>query len=60
MVHRVRNSKKPPGARETNNFCCLQVIRIMSISHGDKSVDLPSLNVEHNYSHLLSELVLKL
>jgi len=37
-----------------------QVIKIMSISHGDKSVDLPSLNIEHNYPHLLSELVMKL
>jgi len=37
-----------------------QVIKIMSISHGDRSVDLPSLNVEHNYPHLLSELVMKL
>ena len=38
----------------------LQVIKLMSISHGDRSVDLPSLNVEHNYPHLLSELVMKL
>ena len=37
-----------------------QVIKLMSISHGDRSVDLPSLNVEHNYPHLLSELVMKL
>ena len=37
-----------------------QVIKIMSISTGDKSVDLPSLNIEHNYPHLLSELVMKL
>ncbi|TRY79469.1 hypothetical protein TCAL_08923 [Tigriopus californicus] len=37
-----------------------QVIRIMSISSGDRSVELPSLNVEHNYPHLLSELVMKL
>ena len=37
-----------------------QVIKIMSISHGDRSVELPSLNVEHNYPHLLSELVMKL
>jgi len=37
-----------------------QVIKIMSISHGDRSVDLPSLNIEHNYPHLLSELVMKL
>ena len=40
------------------NMC--QVIKIMSISHGDRSVDLPSLNIEHNYPHLLSELVMKL
>ena len=39
---------------------CVQVIKLMSISHGDRSVDLPSLNVEHNYPHLLSELVMKL
>ena len=38
----------------------LQVIKIMSISNGDRSVELPSLNVEHNYPHLLSELVMKL
>ena len=37
-----------------------QVIRIMSISNGDRSVELPSLNVEHNYPHLLSELVMRL
>ena len=41
-------------------FLCFQIIKIMSISHGDRSVDLPSLNVEHNYPHLLSELVMKL
>ena len=37
-----------------------QVIKIMSISNGDRSVELPSLNVEHNYPHLLSELVMRL
>ena len=41
-------------------FLIIQVIKIMSISAGDKSVDLPSLNIEHNYPHLLSELVMKL
>ena len=36
------------------------MIKITSISNGDRSVELPSLNVEHNYPHLLSELVMKL
>jgi len=47
------NSKQQPNQGT-------QVIKIMSISHGDRSVDLPSLNIEHNYPHLLSELVMKL
>eukprot|EP00090_Calanus_glacialis_P000500 TRINITY_DN10302_c0_g1_i1.p1 TRINITY_DN10302_c0_g1~~TRINITY_DN10302_c0_g1_i1.p1 ORF type:complete len:412 (-),score=97.72 TRINITY_DN10302_c0_g1_i1:1088-2323(-) len=48
------NNNKQQGNQGT------QVIKIMSISHGDRSVDLPSLNIEHNYPHLLSELVMKL
>ena len=44
----------------SSNLIIFQVIKIMSISHGDRSVDLPSLNIEHNYPHLLSELVMKL
>ena len=45
---------------QKRNLFFFQVIKIMSISHGDRSVDLPSLNIEHNYPHLLSELVMKL
>ncbi len=48
----------------TSDLCVVstypQIIKIMSISHGDRSVELPSLHVEHNYPHLLSELVMKL
>jgi hypothetical protein len=38
----------------------LQVLAMVSLRDGDKSVSLPSLNVEHNYSQILSELVIKL
>ncbi|XP_069683560.1 uncharacterized protein [Periplaneta americana] len=37
-----------------------QVLAMVSLKDGDKSVSLPSLNVEHNYSQILSELVIKL
>ncbi|PSN38352.1 hypothetical protein C0J52_06937 [Blattella germanica] len=36
------------------------VLAMVSLKDGDKSVSLPSLNVEHNYSQILSELVIKL
>ena len=52
--------KEWPAPSEQVVSSCVQVIKLMSISHGDRSVDLPSLNVEHNYPHLLSELVMKL
>jgi hypothetical protein len=38
----------------------LQVLAMVSLKDGDKSLSLPSLNVEHNYSQILSELVIKL
>ncbi|KAJ9575727.1 hypothetical protein L9F63_007373, partial [Diploptera punctata] len=37
-----------------------QVLAMVSLKDGDKCVSLPSLNVEHNYSQILSELVIKL
>ncbi|KDR22336.1 hypothetical protein L798_01992 [Zootermopsis nevadensis] len=37
-----------------------QVLAMVSLKDGDKSLSLPSLNVEHNYSQILSELVIKL
>ncbi len=49
------------AASSSGNAAGTQVIKIMSISNGQgRSVELPSLNVEHNYPQLLSELVMRL
>ncbi|XP_049957783.1 uncharacterized protein LOC126474359, partial [Schistocerca serialis cubense] len=37
-----------------------QVLATVSLGAGERSVVLPSLSVEHNYSQILSELVMKL
>ncbi|XP_071548351.1 uncharacterized protein [Panulirus ornatus] len=37
-----------------------QVLEMVNLRDGDRTISLPSLNVEHNYNQILSELVLKL
>ncbi|XP_068201602.1 uncharacterized protein [Palaemon carinicauda] len=37
-----------------------QVLEMVNLRDGDRTISLPSLNVEHNYTQILSELVLKL
>ena len=43
------------GKPASNSNACVQLI---SIQEGDKTVSLPSLAVEQNYSQMLSELVM--
>ncbi|XP_042222792.1 uncharacterized protein LOC121867101 [Homarus americanus] len=38
----------------------VSVLEMINLRDGDRTISLPSLNVEHNYTQILSELVLKL
>ncbi|XP_050731622.1 uncharacterized protein LOC127006131 isoform X2 [Eriocheir sinensis] len=48
-------SSTPLGIRQAP-----QVLEMVNLRDGDRTISLPSLNVEHNYNQILSELVLKL
>ncbi|XP_064108617.1 uncharacterized protein LOC135216991 [Macrobrachium nipponense] len=48
-------SSTPLGIRQGS-----QVLEMVNLRDGDRTISLPSLNVEHNYNQILSELVLKL
>nr|XP_045583987.1 uncharacterized protein LOC123746501 [Procambarus clarkii] len=49
-------SSTPLGIRQGPQ----QVLEMVNLRDGDRTISLPSLNVEHNYNQILSELVLKL
>ncbi|XP_042874589.1 uncharacterized protein LOC122254786 isoform X2 [Penaeus japonicus] len=49
-------SSTPLGIRQQGP----QVLEMVNLRDGDRTISLPSLNVEHNYNQILSELVLKL
>nr|XP_027208811.1 uncharacterized protein LOC113802434 [Penaeus vannamei] len=50
-------SSTPLGVRQQGPQ---QVLEMVNLRDGDRTISLPSLNVEHNYNQILSELVLKL
>ncbi|XP_076068729.1 uncharacterized protein LOC143041027 [Oratosquilla oratoria] len=50
-------SSTPLGIRQGQGQ---QVLEMVNLRDGDRTISLPSLNVEHNYNQILSELVLKL
>ncbi|XP_042874588.1 uncharacterized protein LOC122254786 isoform X1 [Penaeus japonicus] len=50
-------SSTPLGIRQQGPQ---QVLEMVNLRDGDRTISLPSLNVEHNYNQILSELVLKL
>ncbi|CAL4139232.1 unnamed protein product [Meganyctiphanes norvegica] len=51
-------SSTPLGTRGPGQQ--LQVLQMVNLQDGDRTISLPSLNVEHNYNQILSELVMKL
>ncbi|KAL7639131.1 UNVERIFIED_CONTAM: hypothetical protein RMT77_010665 [Armadillidium vulgare] len=50
-------SSTPLGMRHVQGQ---QVLEFVNLKEGDRTVSLPSLNTDHGYSQLLSELVLRL